>query len=137
MQVAEEMGAKRYRQTLNTYDTIVLTSETREMIEARANYTRDETWRLHFVVNANDTLQGHGEPTGYWTGNFTADDVMISTLAALQMQLLPGTLVLNACSNFHKMIDSFYSSGCANVSRPYAEWLQKNDNPLLRMQCNM
>jgi len=137
MQVAEEMGAKRYRQTLNTYDTIVLTSETREMIEARANYTRNETWRLRFVVNANDTFQGHGHPELYQTENFTADDVMISTLMALQMQLLPGTLVLNTCSNFHKMIDSFYSSGCANVSRPYAEWLQKNDNPLLRMQCNM
>jgi len=137
MQVAEEMVPKRYRQTSGTYDTIVLTSETREMIEARANYTRNETWRLRFVVNANDTFQGHGHPELYQTENFTADDVMISTLMALQMQLLPGTLVLNTCSNFHKMIDSFYSSGCANVSRPYAEWLQKNDNPLLRMQCNM
>jgi len=62
---------------------------------------------------------------------------MMSTLVALQMQLLPGTLVLNACSCFHKMIDSFYSSNCANVSLPYEEWLQKNDNRLLRMKCTL
>ena len=137
MQVAEEMAVKRSGQTSSTYDTIVLTSEDREMMEARANYTRNETWRFRFVVNANDTLQGHGRPKRYQTENFTADDVMISTLVALQMQLLPGTVVLNGCSNFHKVIGSFYSSGCANVRQPYYESLKKVDNPSLRMKCTM
>ena len=135
MRVVEETAAERSAQTSSTYDTIVLTSEARDMIEARATYARNETWKFRFVVNANDTLQGHGKPMLYQTKNYTADDVMISTLVALQMQMLPGTVVLNSCSNFHNVINSFYVSGCANVSRPYKVSLKRMDNPSLRMKC--
>merc|ERR1712238_238572 len=57
MQVAEEMAAKRSGHTSGTYDTIVLTSESREMIEASAGYASNASWPFRIVVSANDTLQ--------------------------------------------------------------------------------
>lgn len=138
MQVAEEMGVKRRNQTSNIYDTIVLTSDSRHMIESRFNYTKTYTnatnpdFPFRFVVNEKDTMQGHGKPQRYFT---EADNIMVSTVAAMKMQLLAETTVMNSCSNFHKVAAGFHISGCGMAKEPYLEWLISLDNPKLRMKC--
>ncbi len=135
MNIAEAMAAKRANATSNIYDTIVLTSDSREMMEARFNYTKNETFPFRFVVNDEDVLQGHGNPMKYNTKFFTADQVMISTMVAMKMQLLSDTLLPNSCSHFHQVMVGFYSSGCGMVREPYHEILKQNDNPSFRMKC--
>ena len=138
VQVAEEMGAKRRNQTSNIYDTIVLTSDSRDMVESRLNYTSSHPNATHpdfpfrFLINENDTMQGHGKPQKYQS---RADDIMASTLAAMKMQMLAETVVSNSCSNFHKVLAGFHVSGCGMAKEPYSESLQSNDNPQLRMRC--
>jgi hypothetical protein len=138
IQLAEEMGAKRRNQTSNIYDTIVLTSDTKDMVESRLNYTSTYPNATHpdfpfrFIINANDTMQGHGKPGRYRS---KGDEIMLSTLAAMKMQMLAETVVTNACSNFHKVMGGFIDIGCGMAKEPYHEFLQENENPQLRMKC--
>ena len=62
MRFAEEVEVKQFGHMSRTYNTIILTSEAREMTEAHASYTQNKTWRFRFVVNTNDTLRAHGKP---------------------------------------------------------------------------
>ena len=140
IQVAEEMGAKRRNQTSNIYDTIVLTSDSRDMVEPRLNYTSTHPNATHpdfpfrFIINENDTMQGHGKPGRYRS---EADEIMVSTLAAMKMQMLAETVVTNSCSNFHKVMGGFIGMGCGMAKEPYNEGLQQNENPQLRMKCRI
>eukprot|EP01083_Nonionella_stella_P287678 979329_1 len=138
IQVAEEMGAERRNQTSNIYDTIVLTSDTKDMVKSRLNYTSTYPNATHpdfpfrFIINENDTMQGHGYPQQYRS---EADEIMVSTLAAMKMQMLAETVVTNSCSNFHKLMGGFITIGCGMAKEPYEESLQQNENPQLRMKC--
>ena len=149
MDIVTKMAAKRQNQTSNTYDTILLTSESKSIMHARFNHTNSKQLLDHtnnmtmtfpfrrFVVNEEDTLQGHGSPRHYSnnTSVFSADDVMISTMIAMKMQLLPETIIPNYCSNFHKVFGGFHKLGCGMANHPYLEWLQDNDDPSMRMDC--
>jgi hypothetical protein len=73
------------------------------MTEARFNYTKNASFPFKFIANNDDVGQGHGKPRRY----SNKDEVMVATMAAMKMQLLPETLILNSCSNFHKLIESF------------------------------
>ena len=50
-----------------------------------------------FLVNERDAGQGTGDPKKFSSGEFTPDDVMISSLISLQMQLYSESLVINSC----------------------------------------
>ncbi len=135
VKIAEAMTVKRGNMTSKRYDTIVLSSDSKEMTEARLNYTKNESFPFRFVVNNEDVHQGHGKPAKYNTKLFTADQVMISTMVVFKMQLLPDTLIYNSCSNFHKVIAGIYDSGCGMAQKPYPQALKENDNPSFRMKC--
>ena len=170
--MVEEMGVQRKNQTSRFYDTVVLTSDSREMVEARFNYTFTSKKNSHddhdlngrdsdsdsdssvvtsttntsspqpthpdfpfrFLVNEQDPLQGHGKPQGY---KDQADAIMISSVAAMRMQMLAQTTILNTCSNFHRLAEVFYLAGCGMAKNPYFEWLQENNNPDFHMKCGM
>ena len=132
------MGAKRSNRTSNIYDTIVLTSDSRDMVESRLDYTSSHPNATHpdfpfrFLINENDTMQGHGKPRMYQS---QANDIMASTLASMKMQMLAETVVSNSCSHFHKFLTGFHVAGCGMAKEPYSESLQSLDNPQLRMKC--
>eukprot|EP00804_Cyclotella_cryptica_P011265 CCRYP_007761-RA/>CCRYP_007761-RA protein AED:0.11 eAED:0.11 QI:0/-1/0/1/-1/1/1/0/561 len=144
MQLALEMSVKRSKELYagnntnltpeggNPYKFIVLTSDTKGMTEQRFNYERDPSFKFDFVVNADDIGQGHGKPKQY----SDKDTVMVDTFAALKLQLTPETLIINSCSNFHKLIASFYL-GCGGGGKNggHLETLLENDNPKFRMKC--
>lgn len=80
------------------YDTIVLTSEDKTMLEARFNYTSRPDFPFRFVVNVEDVAQGHGSAGAYGE---RADDIMISSLTSAKLQLLSESVV--------RTIGSFFS----------------------------
>ena len=144
-QLIREFAAKRTlaRTGDNTtesslYDTVVLTSESRAMLDAaRFNYTGKEDFPFRFIINDKDVMQGHGSAIdfGNTTADYNQDDVMLSSLTSIQMQMLSESTVLNRCSNFHRMIQSLLLMGCSGSKNNYMETLLQNDNPAFRMKC--
>jgi hypothetical protein len=125
--------------TTNTtlYDTVVLTSESKEMMVGRFAYTEKNGFPFRFVVNDEDVAQGSGQPGKFYEneGAVTPDRVMLSSLTAVKMQMLSESTVLNGCSSFHKIMASLLKMGCGRSKNNYMEFLGKNDNPEFRMRC--
>lgn len=124
-------GDKRYR-------SIVLTSETLSILQARHEYEEKEDFPFRFIANDEDVAQGTGDPSKYQEMgaiNVTADDVMLSTMTSLKMQLMTESTVGNCCSNFHKVMLEFLQNGCGAAKRNHFECLQDNENPEFRVCC--
>jgi len=118
--------------------TVILTSESKEMLEARHRYNVDKKIPFTLIANDKDVAQGTGNPKDYdkmslW--NVTADDIMLSTLSSLNMQLMAATTVGNCCSNFHKLMEGLLIRGCGAAQRNHFECLQDNKNPDYRVCC--
>ena len=144
MRLGQELVEKRKRQKASDpfsqkyeYDKIVVTSETKELIMSRLRYMpKNSSFPFDFLVNERDAGQGTGDPkTRIWltTG---ADNIMISSLISLQLQLYPESLAYNSCSNWHKVIASLFRNGCGLARDFYLESLQNNDNKEFRVGCN-
>ena len=120
--------ASQGRNTTITH--IMLSSESKQIINARLDYVNNSTFPYDFIVNEEDAGQGTGNPRQY---HGAADRVMISSLISLQMQLSTESIVLNDCSNFHKlMLEQLrYECGYQN----YFETYRQNVNPKYRMKC--
>ena len=116
---------------------IILTSESMEILQARHRYNADESFPFTLIANNNDVAQGTGNPIEYkkMARNVTADDIMLSTMSSLSMQLMATWTVGNCCSNFHKLIMEFLSRGCGAAQKNYFECLQDNENPEFRLCC--
>ena len=136
MQMVKEFVAKR-KKALNeegkntTLENIVLTSEDKQIVQARLNFPKNETFPFDFIVNENDAGQGSGFPKDFKPGS--ADNVMFSSLVSLQMQMRAESIVLNQCSNFHRLMTDLVINGCG--SQNYLEEYKENDNPKYRMTC--
>jgi hypothetical protein len=97
---------------------IILTSEDEEVLLQRASYQQAQNhFPLEFVVNEHDVAQGTGLPRRY---KDRADDIMISSLAALQLQLLATTSVGNCCSNFYLVLLDLLRNGCGRHDHTYS-----------------
>lgn len=125
--LAEQQNKRSNNVTLTH---IMLTSEHKDIINARLDYTNDPSFPYNFIVNEEDTGQGTGEPKAFQD---SADDIMISSLISIKMQLHTESIIYNDCSNFHKiMIElSLHDCGVQN----YHEKYKQNDNPKYRMKC--
>ena len=90
---------------------VILTSEDEGILSQRLSYQEqpNDIFPMDFVVNENDAAQGTGLPSQY---KERADDVMISSLVALQLQFLATTSVGNCCSNFYLMLLDLLRNGC-------------------------
>jgi len=141
----KEFSEKRNKQRSNQdnstmfpqlYETVILTSESKEILRSRLSYTpKNESFPFDFIVNEQDVGQGTGRPTSFMKGNnkFLGDDVMVSSLVSLKMQLYAESLVMNTCSNFHFLIGTMTYLGCG--LNQYSEGLKDNDNPKFRLKC--
>ena len=144
MRLGQELVEKRKRQKASDpfsqkyeYDKIVVTSETKEIITSRLRYMpKNNSFPFDFLVNERDAGQGTGDPKRRPWRRAGADNIMISSLISLQMQLYPESLVINSCSNWHKVMASLFRNGCGLARDFYVESLQTNDNPEFRVRCN-
>ena len=90
------------------------------------------------IANDKDVAQGTGNPKEYnkmTLRNVSADDIMLSTMTSLNMQLMAAHTVGNCCSNFHKLMIEFLSHGCGAAPRNKFDCLQDNENPEFRLCC--
>lgn len=117
---------------------IILTTESIEMLQARHKYNRNQSFPFYLIANDQDVAQGTGNPRYYkdfLSRNVTADDIMLSTMTSLNMQLMAASTVGNCCSNFHKLMLEFLSRGCGAAPSNNFECLQENKNPRFRLCC--
>lgn len=121
--------------TTQNVASLVLTSESGSMMRARYKYNDLNEFPFRFVVNADDTTQGTGIPRKYRGKNKGAHEVMLSTMAALKLQLMPKYSVANCCSNFHQMILDLLRAGCGAVRNPVFQCLQEADDPQFHVCC--
>jgi len=85
--------------------SVILTTEDEKILDQRHRYRNQS----NFYVNTKDTLQGTGN---VHTFGDEADDIMESSLLAIQMQLHSSIVLGNCCSNFHLMIFDLVREGC-------------------------
>lgn len=121
------------------YRNIVLTSESLPILDSRKQYEPYDpsNFPYDFIVNTQEIGQGTGNPMEF---DMEADDIMLSSLISLKMQLYPELVILNFCSNFHRMINEFRQMGCAAdfslSSDAIDEYLMKDHpNPTYRICC--
>lgn len=114
------------------YDTIVLTSECKHMLDARFNFTHKVPFR--FVVNEEDVAQGKGQA---FIVKKIADEVMLASFVSFKLQMMSESAIVNGCSNFHRLILESRKIGCSKPKHYYTETLNQNDNPKFRMKCGM
>ena len=114
-------------------ESIILTTESPDILNAHRNYTINSSWPFEFIVNDADVGQNSGRPGDFGKGR--ADEVMLSTILALKMQLMAESVVLNCCSGFHKLMGEFLSRGCGASHTNHFECLQESEKPEFRMCC--
>ncbi len=88
---------------------IILTSEDELIMPQRFPYIKNTSFNFSFIVNEQDRQPSGGRPERY-QGH--GDEVMISSLVAMKLQLKADVLVGNCCSNFHKVLFDFAIEGC-------------------------
>ena len=136
MGVAEELARKKIPmdESNQSPNSIILTSESREIIESRNEYETSVSFPFRFVVNENDAFQGTGYPKEYLRSESSLDDIMLSTMISLKMQLYTIATAGNCCSNFHKLMETFQGRGCGVRNQEFT-CLQDFENPEFRICC--
>ena len=139
--------------------SIILTSESSSMHKAQEDFVnhRNHSLLFHFIKNEFDLQQGSGNPSNFWddpqsvvtslsvqkpqekqrnhTTTTTMDDIMLSSISSLQVQLHARYTVGNCCSNFHSLLFDFIKGGCGVNHDHVAECLQDNELPEFRICC--
>ncbi len=103
--------------------SLIMTTEDEDVFRRRALYSNANDFPLDFVVNEGDSLQGSGNVRVFGSN---ADQIMMSSLVAIKMQLHAGHVYGNCCSNFHLMLFDFARGGCGLTTK--ATCLQETEN---------
>eukprot|EP00540_Astrosyne_radiata_P023116 CAMPEP_0116849592 /NCGR_PEP_ID=MMETSP0418-20121206/15663_1 /TAXON_ID=1158023 /ORGANISM="Astrosyne radiata, Strain 13vi08-1A" /LENGTH=287 /DNA_ID=CAMNT_0004481341 /DNA_START=168 /DNA_END=1034 /DNA_ORIENTATION=+ len=119
-----------------TRGSLVLTTEDRGVVEysrQRMVHNKSNSFPLDLVLNDQDVFQGTGRPNA---NNYKAraQEVMFSTLVAIQLQLLPVYSVGNCCSNFHALLFDLRQV-CSHMEDSISECLQEHSNPKYHVCC--
>jgi hypothetical protein len=112
--------------------TIILTTEDESIVNSRQAYELNESFPFRFIVNTYDTFQGSGHPANY---KEQADDVMLSSIVSLKLQLRTKYVVGNCCSNFHLMLFDLVHSGCGALPDVKPQCLQEHPDPEFSICC--
>jgi hypothetical protein len=110
MALAKETWFSSHKnQTERRRGTLIMTTEDEKLFQQRLSFNPQSQFPLDFVVNEQDSFQGTGNVQVFGEN---ADDIMISSLIALQMQFHAGHVYGNCCSNFHLLLFDFLREGC-------------------------
>jgi hypothetical protein len=88
---------------------LILTTEDPEVFEQSLAYQTNASFPFHFLVNNQDNMQGSGYPREI---QHNAENTMVSTLIAIQLQLSASKVYLNCCSNSHVVINYMIKGQC-------------------------
>jgi hypothetical protein len=116
--------------------TIVVTTESKMVLDdmvAFQSSNSDWPFAYNFVVNTKDVMPGSGLPTDYT--QTSKEDIMLSMVSSIQIQLSAGYSIGNCCSNFHLLLFDFLRDGCGAATNSWNQCLQENENPDFQVCC--
>jgi hypothetical protein len=90
---------------------------------------------FHFITNEFDVMQGSGNPTKLPDVPEVKEDILLSTIASLKMQMHAKLTVGNCCSNHHLLLFDFLQEGCGEYSENTGKCMQDNEDPKFRLCC--
>jgi hypothetical protein len=111
MSLAEETWQNRSSYAVGSErGSLIMTTEDKGVFQMSKLFKKAvRKFPLDFIVNEEDSFQGSGNAQSFGQ---QADDIIISSLIAMQMQFHAGHVYGNCCSNFHVMMFDFLSEGC-------------------------
>lgn len=109
MKLAKETFVEKHTFQKEQRGHLIVTTEDESVFQQRLLFNNVTGFPLDFVVNHKDTLQGSGNAQSFGDN---ADDIMKSSLIALQLQFHAGHVYGNCCSNFHLVLFDFLREGC-------------------------
>lgn len=115
---------------------VIVTTEDEGVINDMKNFSSSNQALFHFITNKQDALQGTGVAKDYNGKNTTADAVMLSSVAALKLQLATKFSIGNCCSNFHNLLFDFVRDGCGSARNAVGICLQEMPEPEFRVCCS-
>ena len=122
--------------------TIVVTSESPQVHDDQELFLKESIGKnksipFQIVNNNFDLRQGTGDPAFMSSSgkNISLEDIMLSSISSLQLQLQARYSVGNCCSNFHLLLFDFLEEGCGPVKEHRHECLQDSQYPEYRLCC--
>jgi len=117
---------------------IILTTEDQHIMDDMKRFHNNTTkLPFRFITNKKDVMQGTGLANDFEkSGNITADQVMLSSVAALKLQLSAKYSVGNCCSNFHNLLFDFMRDECGAARETVAMCLQEMEQAEFRVCCS-
>lgn len=120
--------------------TVIVTSESRKVYNEQKLFLKasagNNTFPFHLVNNNFDLQQGTGDPASMSSGkNVSLEDIMMSSISSLQLQLQTRYTFGNCCSNFHLLLFDFLEEGCGPAKDHQSECLQDSQYPEYRLCC--
>lgn len=91
-----------------------------------------------FVLNRRDVIPDTGffaEPAVNSTST-PADDIILSAMTSLKLQLMTRLTIGNCCSNFHVLMKDLLDEGCGMLSDAKFQCLQDHSNENFRLCCS-
>ena len=111
---------------------VILTTEDESILKASKAYQARADFPFEFLTNDQDVLQGTGAPKHYQD---KADQIMLTTIVALKMQLHGRIVYGNCCSNFHLMLFDMLREGCGVHRSPILSCLQEHPDRRFNICC--
>lgn len=146
LQAASQIWSK-YQNAPNTNDnpTIVFTTESKAVAQDQTEFANNLTlqktlpFAFGFVTNSYDVQQGTGFIKDIKRQTIkqqvSAEDVMLSTLSSLKLQLLAPMTMGNCCSNFHNLLNDLLTNGCGAATENSFHCLQEHEDMQFRVCC--
>lgn len=126
------------------FSSVLITTESKQVLNEQAQYASEMTlgikgdFPVQFITNPFDVAQGTGyfDPSSLKSLQYSANQVMLSSISSMQLQLHARYTLGNCCSNFHLLLKDLISIGCG--SHPFNEFqcLQDHSNPAYRICCS-
>jgi hypothetical protein len=127
------------------FSSVVVTTESKQVLNEQAQYASEmtldvenhSTFPVRFITNPFDVAQD----TGYFDGSisesqYSSNQIMLSSISSLQLQLHARYTLGNCCSNFHLMLKDLISVGCGSNPFHTFHCLQDHTNPAYRICCS-
>lgn len=122
---------------------VIVTSESKSVLLETVAFplgTDNGSFPLSFITNHLDVAQDTGYIQDYLRSqkgtSITADQIQLSAMASLKLQLFSGVTLGNCCSNFHLLLKDLLSAGCGASFSNTFQCLQDHENPEFRACCS-
>ena len=145
--------SKKTLQDSNMNVSIILTSESSEIFRAQKQFEADNKLQFplissnmthlkqsnmspfHFITNTFDVIQDSGNPTKMKDFSEPKEEILMSALASLKMQMNAERSVGNCCSNHHLLLFDYLQEGCGAAPGNVGQCMQDHDNPKFHLCC--